>query len=305
MSRLLLLLVLACLPLGACLSALPQESSSAALHRDLERLVSLGNAEGWTVDRIEVEETLPDALSSVCRTTPGTRQDLLGWLNAQIAAKGGSAREAYEARGRDLDAIEDLLLLTRIRMLLVRSLEVGEADCPFWMQPKEHFGGRQILDGRWLLSVGGGGKAIGVRQAGESDLNFGGAGRIVIGRAIGPHATLFAGLEAGGSASFPKNAAGERGDIALAVDVVAPLIYRHRLVNSYWEVEGGYVAHLEEGQTEPAHGAHLGVSLGGSGKRRRWLFPGAAFGISYEQIRADDTLHVVKMGFRVVIDLAR
>ena len=305
MLRLCPLMLLICPWLVACFGALPPQESSASLHRDLERLVELTNAEGWTVDRIEVEETLPDALSSVCRTTPEIRTQLLSWLDTKIAAKGGSPREIYEAKGRDLDAIEDLLSLTRIRMLLARSIEVAEADCPFWLHPKGRFQGHQILDDRWLLSVGGGGKGIGVRQDGDSDLNFGGAGRILVGRAFGPHATLFTGMEIGGSASFPKDDLGERGDLALAVDVVVPLIYRHRMVNSYWEVEAGYVAHLEEGQPETAHGGHFGLSVGASGARRRWLFPGAAFGIGYEQIHADDTLHVLKMGFRVVLDLAQ
>jgi hypothetical protein len=291
--------------LSACASALPREASTSALHRDLERLVELTNAEGWTIDRVEVEETLPDALASVCRTTPETRTQLLAWLNGQIDAKGGSAQAVYEASGRDLDSIETLLSLTRIRMLLVRSIEAADADCPFWIHATERFKGRQILDDRWLMSVGGGGKGIVVSQAGEADLNFGGAGRILVGRSFGAHATLFTGIELGGSAAFPKNDAGGRDDISFAIDAVVPIIYRHRRVNSYWEVEAGYVAHIEEQTNEPSHGGHVGVSVGASGARRRWLFPGAAFGIGYEQIWQDDTLHVIKMGFRVALDLAK
>jgi len=289
---------------GACAGTLPRESSTAALHRDLERLVELTSTEGWTVDRIEVEETLPDALTSVCRTTPETRTRLVTWLDSQIELKGGSPQAVYEAKGRDLDSVETLLSLTRIRMVLVRSIEAADADCPFWIHPKQQFKGRQILDDRWLLSVGGGGKGIVVSQAGDADLNFGGAGRILVGRAFGAHATILTGMELGGSAAFPKTEDGGREDIAFAVDVVAPIVYRHRRVNSYWEVEAGYVAHIEENKDDVTHGGHLGVSVGASGARRRWLFPGAAFGISYEQIRQDDTLHVLKMGFRVALDLA-
>lgn len=293
-----------CTAVGACASALPRESSTAALHRDLERLVELTNTEGWTIDRIEVEETLPDALTSVCRTTPETRNRLLAWLNGEIDARGSSPKAMYEAKGKDLDSIETLLSLTRIRMVLVRSIEAADADCPFWVHPTENFSGQQILDGRWLLSVGGGGKGIVVSQAGDADLNFGGAGRILVGRAFGAHATLLTGMELGGSAAFPKNEDGGREDIAFAVDAVVPIVYRHRRVNSYWEVEAGYVAHIEENTNDAAHGGHLGVSVGASGARRRWLFPGAAFGISYEQIQQGDTLHVLKMGFRVALDIA-
>ncbi len=291
--------------MAACARALPQEASTAALHRDLERLVGLTSTEGWSIDRIEVEETLPDALLSVCRTTPETRTQLLTWLNGQIDSQGGSPQAIYEARGRDFDSIETLLSLTRIRMLLVRSIEAADADCPFWIHPDENFAGQQILDGRWLLSVGGGGKGIVVSQAGEADLNFGGAGRILVGRAFGAHATVFTGVEIGGSAAFPKNEDGGRDDVAFAVDVVTPIVYRHRRVNSYWEVEAGYLAHLEEKTSDVSNGGHIGISVGASGSRRRWLFPGAAFGISYEQIWQDDTLHVLKLGFRVALDLAK
>ena len=43
---------------------------------------------------------------------------------------------------------------------------------------------------------------------------------------------------------------------------------------------------------------------GGSAARRRWIFPGAALGISYERIVEDKILHVVKVGFRVAFDIA-
>ena len=288
----------------ACGGAVPPPTDSAALHRDLERLVELADAEGWSIDRVEVEEALPPALESVCRTTSTARLQLRDWLDAQIAAKGGDVEAVYKQRGNDLGNVSELLTLTRVRMLLQRSIEVSDADCPFWLRENPKFRGRQILDDRWFLSLGGGGKGIVVQQAGQADLNFGGAGRLLIGRGFGPHATLLAGLELGGSAAFPKGADGERGDLAVSVDIVAPLVYRHRRVNSYWELEAGYIAHTPEDTFDPAHGFHLGASLGGTASRRRWIFPGAAFGISYERVADDNTLHFIKLGFRVAIDVS-
>jgi hypothetical protein len=304
MARLCIVLLFGAM-VQACGGALPSDPGAAILHRDMERLVELAGAEGWGVDRVEIEETLPGALMSVCQTTPETRTRLLAWLDVQMAARGGTPREAYEAAGRDLDAIDTLLSLSRIRQLLARSIEVAAADCPFWLHPDAHFAGRQILDDRWLLSVGGGGKGIFVRQSGFMDLNFGGAGRALLGRAFGRYATLFSGLEVGGSAAFPKNQDGERGDVQIAADLVVPVVYRHRRVNSYWELEGGYVAHVVENESKVAHGMRLGVALGATSSRRRWLFPGAAFGVSYERIQTDDVLHFLKLGFRVAIDIAR
>jgi hypothetical protein len=289
----------------ACGGAQPSSPAAGALHRDLERLVELSDTEGWSIDRVELDEALPSALMSVCRTTEPTRTALLAWLDTRIAKLGGPVREAYEARGRKLDAVEDLLSITRIRMLLAMSIERSAADCPFWIHARPNFNGRQILDDRFLLSAGGGGKGIMIRQLGDTDLNFGGAGRVLVGRGIGQHATLLAGVEIGGSAAFPQDEEGERGPLAIAVDVVTPLVYRHRLVNSYWEVEAGYVAHLTEGEDDPAHGLHLGMAFGGTAARRRWVFPGVAFGVGYERINEDKILHVVKIGFRVALDFVK
>lgn len=288
----------------ACGGALPREQSSAALHRDLERLVALADAEGWSIDRVEVEEALPSALMSICRCTPDTRLELLGWLDQRIDEHGGSVKEVYQARSRDLGAVEDLLALTRIRLVLRRGIESAELDCPFWLSASPNFSGRQILDDRWFLSIGGGGKGILVRQRDDHDIHFGGAGRLLVGRGFGRYATLLAGLELGLGASFPKNADGERGALSVAVDTVVPLVYRHRLVNTYWEAEVGYLAHTTEDTLDTAHGFHIGASLGAVAARRRWIFPGAALGVSYERIAEDRILHAFKIGFRVAFDLA-
>ena len=54
-----------------------------------------------------------------------------------------------------------------------------------------------------------------------------------------------------------------------------------------------------------APGFHVGASFGGRATRTRFFFPGAAFGISYEQTFPDDdaTLHFLKVGFRVAFDI--
>lgn len=294
--------LLVCIAMSACSGALPPTTSSAALHRDLERIVTLADAEGWTIDRTQIDEALPGALMSMCQTTEQDRNELQQWLTVQIG-KEGSLEKRYKQNGRSFDDLEDLVVLTRIQMLLAKSMASAE-DCPFWIEPKKDFGGRQILDNRWFASVGGGGKGMSVTQGGDTDYNFGGAGRLLLGRGLGRHATLLTGVELGGSAAFPKDAMGDRGNLTLALDLVVPLIYRHRSVNTYWEVEAGYVAHTTEDQFEPAHGAHFGLAFGGSTSRRRWLFPGAAFGVSYERISESQTLHVLKLGFRVAIDIA-
>ncbi|RMH39649.1 MAG: hypothetical protein D6689_15940 [Deltaproteobacteria bacterium] len=287
--------------------AVPHHPTTAALYRDLERLVTLTEAAGWDIDRVEIDQTLPDALLSVCRVPEARRAELLAWLDARVAAQGGDVRAVYVARGRSLDRVRDLLVATRVRMLLRAAMAAAPADCPFWIEPSDRFRGRQISDDRWQLSFGGGGKGIVSHRAGTVDLQFGGAGRVLFGRAIGSRYTLLAGLEVGASASFPKDDMDERGNLVLGLDVVVPAVVRYRLVNTYWEAEVGYLEHVTENRLDGVPGVHVGLAIGGRAARRRWLLPGAAFGIAYERTfpsaGQDDPIDLVKLGFRAAVDI--
>jgi len=300
-------LLLATLLATACARTLPPDPSSAALYRDLQRIVGLQTTAGWQIDRVEIEGILPAALMSLCRVEPESRARLLRWLDERIAALGGPVEDAYANRGHKLSRVKALLAETRIRMALARAMEAAAEDCPFWLEPKPGFRGRQISDDRWQLSLGGGGKGILVSQGGEQDIHFGGAGRILFGRAIGDRWSLYAGAEAGASASFPRDDEGGRGALVLGVDVVAPVVARFRFVNSYVEAEAGYLARVTEDQHAPVHGMHVGAAVGGRATRTRWFFPGAAFAVSYERTfpRASqgEPLQTVKIGFRVAFDL--
>jgi hypothetical protein len=289
-----------------CARTVPPARPAAALYRDLERLVSLSATAGWKIDRVEVEALLPDALLSVCRVEPAQREALMAWLDQQIAARGGPVEAAWAHRGKDLDRVAGLLQLTRIRMTLARAVAAAPADCPFWLEPDPRFAGRQIEDDRWQLALGGGGKAILVSQGGRQDIYFGGAGRVLFGRAVGSRWSLLGGVEVGASASFPRDDDGGRSNLVLGVDVVAPLVVRYRLVSSYFEGEVGYLARLTEDDHDPVPGVHVGVAFGGRASRRRWFFPGAVFGVGYERTfpgAGEEPLTTLKLGFRVAFDI--
>lgn len=301
------LLLLACTAFGGCARTLPPQKPAAVLYRDLDRIVTVASTTGWYIDRIELDKIETDALLSVCAVPPVARQDLEAWLDARIAAEGGPVREAFAKRGRDLSKVKELLRLTRIRMALGRATASAEQDCPFWIQPSERFGGRQISDGRWHVSMGGGGKGILVSQDGEQDIKFGGAGRLLLGRSIGHRVGLYGGLEAGASASFPRDEMGERGELIFGLDVVAPVVMRYTLVNSYWELEAGPFGSINELDRELIPGLHVGAAIGGRATRNRWFFPGAVFGVSYERTFPDgdqgEPIQTIKLGFRVAIDI--
>jgi hypothetical protein len=303
------LLSLLVVGLGACAARpLPPEAPTALLYRDLERLVTLTETAGWGIDRLELDAMLPEVLDSVCRVERAHRAALLGWIDVEIARAGGPVEDVWRARGKELSRVKPLLTMTRVRAALDRGMSAAEADCPFWLEPDGNFAGRQVSDRRWQLGIAGGGKAIGVRQGGRDDINFGGGGRIVIGRVLDMRSALYTGLELGGSASFPKDPGGERSSLVIGMDLVAPLIYRHTFVNTYVEAEAGWLGtSTEDDLTDLTHGMHLGAAVGARAARAGWFFPGAALGASWERTfpREDEgrARTTIKVGLRVAFDI--
>jgi hypothetical protein len=282
----------------------PRDPTTRALFRDLERHVTVAATTGWGIDRLEIEGMIESTLDSVCRVDPLARRSLAGWIEAEISRLGGPVEQAWRQRGKDLSQVEDLLVLTRVKLLLTRAEELA-GDCPFWLEPEEPFRGRQISEDRFVLSLGGGGKGTVVTQGERVDLNAGGAGRVLLGRAFSNGHALFAGLELGASASFPKDETGERGALVIGADLVAPLVYRRTLTNAYFELEGGWLGRSTEDDFSAFdHGVHLGFAIGARALRTRFVFPGAAFGLSWERtFQAGDDVTLLKVGARVAFDL--
>lgn len=292
--------------LAGCASMpLPEDQTASVLYRDLHRLVTLRTSSGWGIDRVEVDDLLPSALLSVCEVPPENRRLLASWVDERIDVLGGPIEEAY-AKLPDLDEHKDLLHETRLRLLLDKSLEAADDDCPFWLPARSDFEGRQIQDDRWILSGGGGGKLTGVRQGDRKDVNFGGAGRLMIGRSFGRRWTVLVGAEVGGSAAFPLGDEG-RDSLVLTVDIATPVAVRYRFENTYLEFESGYLLHVTERDTSDlAHGFRVGVAFGLAYSRQLFFIPGAAFGVAYERTLVGETpaLEFIKAGFRVVFDIS-
>jgi len=297
------------LGLSACSTPLPAERSSSILYRDLQRLVSIETTKEWTIDRLEIENILSDALLSVCAVPSETRKNLSVWLSDQQNELGGAPEDVYAKNGNDLGEISDLLEVYRIRLLLNRALETADHDCPFWIKPDPGFGGRHLLDDFWFASVAAGGKVIGVGRSGKYDVNFGGAGRALLGKGLGRHWTVLLGAEIGGGASFPKTGDnGPRGNLSIVIDGVVPGIIRYRSGNSYFELEGGYLGQVtEEDFTAIHHGFRAGIAYGIQYSKQLYFLPSASFAVSYDRVFQPDanTAYVsyLKLGFRGVLDL--
>jgi hypothetical protein len=296
----------ACVVLAACgRRPPPHEPSERALFRDLERQVTVQATTGWKIDRLEIEDMLETALDSMCRVDPLVRRGLVAWLDAEIARLGGPVEAAWKQRGKKLSKVDDLLVLTRVKALLARAEEMA-GDCPFWLEPQRPFRGRQISEHKFQLTFGGGGKGIAIQQGDKVDASAGGAGRILLGRMFHDGHGLYTGFELGGSAAFPKDAMGERTSLELAADFVAPIVYRRTFTNSYVEWEAGWLGRSTErdwGNFD--HGVHVGFAVGARALRTRFVFPGAAFGMSWERLFLADQPDVImlKVGARVALDL--
>jgi len=294
-----LVLLLACHACSTGVRAPAGDPSRAALFRDLERIVTVREATGWQIDRLETDAVLGDALMSACRVDADTRRALIAWLDEELARRGGSARSVHHATG-ELRA--DLISLERIRRVAAAADEAADRDCPFWILPERPFRGRQLLDHRFLLVAEGGGKVIGIRQAGRNDLAGGGAARLLLGRGFGPRLVVLAGVEAGGTASFPRDASGERGDLTLGLDLAFPAVLRRVGGNSYVELEAGPLWRFVEDRDIEA-GLHVGIAVGVRSLRTRWFTPGIALAATYEQTFGDDLVRLLKLGLRVTLDV--
>ncbi|HEY5949310.1 MAG TPA: hypothetical protein VIV40_27640 [Kofleriaceae bacterium] len=292
------------LALAACSrTPAPKDPTERALFRDLERQVTVAAATGWGVDKLEIDGLLESALDSVCRVDVLGRRGVREWLDAEISRLGGPVEVAWQRNGKKLSKLGDLMRLHRVHLLLDRADELS-LECPFWIEPVNPFTGRQISENRWQLSFGGGGTASALQKGSVQDVSAGGSGRLLIGRMFDEGDGLYVGADVGGSAQIPKDVNGERTSLELGVDLMAPIVYRHTLLNTYWEVEAGWLGHSTEKDWGAIdQGMHVGFAFGGRALRQRFLFPGAVLAVAYERLFLDgDDLITLKLGARVQFD---
>jgi hypothetical protein len=290
--------------LAACTrTPAPQEPTERALYRDLERQVTVAAATGWGVDKLEVEGMLDSALDSVCRVDALGRRGLRAWLDDEISRRGGPVEDAWRKRRKSLSRVSQLLVMHRVRLVLSRADQMS-LDCPFWIEPENPFTGRQISEHGWQLVFGGGGQGGAFRQGDHMDFSAGGAGRLLIGRTFTNGDGLYLGGQVGASAQFPKDDMGMRTSLELGLDLLAPVVYRYTLLNTYWEVEAGWLGHAtEQDWGDLDHGVHVGFAFGGRALRQRFLFPGAVLAIAWERLfLPGDDLSAIKLGARVQFD---
>jgi len=297
--------------MGACAPVLPREPVERALVRDVTRIVDVRQRVGWLVDDVEVDEALPDAISSACSVSEPQRNASLAWLDGEMARLGGSPAAAWKRAGKDLDQIEELLLMARTRLLLARANDwVRAGKCPFWIEPDPGFKGVEVLGHRWILGVEAGGRLELGAENRLWGLGAGGSGRILGGYGITERAQLFLALEGGGAARFTKVPIGERATIPdfLAIFAV-PVVGRYTFGRSaFVEAEAGAMSYLNQVDGNVEFGVRLGAGVGGTYLRlKRGPLPRFSFGATVDHAPGGGNrpaITLLSVGFRAGFDLS-
>lgn len=259
-------------PLSEALTATVPSLAAEALRFDLDKAVRLRQQRGWTIDRTEVEAMLPDALLTLCRVPRGARAEARAELERQLAEAGGAPAARYHAGERDLEVLAPALQLQRVLLLLDRAAATAEADCPFYLEPRPNFAGRQRdALGLTLHAEGGGLFTIGQRQ-GRFHVGGGGAGRLSVGTALDALWHLRVGAELGGAALVDRslNAHAVQVDFLMAL----PVALRRTFGLGLADIEAAFVTLGMPGYSpHQRFGGRAAVLVGFSTLRVRGLLP--------------------------------
>ncbi|MEO7095429.1 MAG: hypothetical protein ABI175_19395 [Polyangiales bacterium] len=247
-----------------------------SLRDDLERIVEIQSGSGWQIDKYEMEDMMPSALSSVCRVVPRGRSDLLALLDARIKQLGGPVEEAW-ARTKDLSDVKELLFVTRVRDLLAEATRRAAQECPFWVEPALKFKGLQSDFGTFAINVETGGMLQLRRTEGRVTYGGGGVFRLLLSRGFGD-VSLMAGAEFAGGAMLKPGAE----QFVINYFPAIPVVVRLWNVSWHYDLEAAPVALFQADDTKLSYGLRLGAGLGVQSRRARGVIPWGGFHVAYE-----------------------
>jgi hypothetical protein len=290
----------------ACVPRLPDTPVERALVRDMVRVVDVKSQVGWLVDELEMDAALTNALKSTCQVPEASVARSLAWVDRTIAAEGGDVAAVWRQRGRDLGEVDELLMWTRVRLLLARSAEwAREGRCPFWLEPSASFSGVHHSANRWVLSLEGGGRFIEEFALGEVRYGGGGSGRLLVGRAFTDTWTVSLGGEFGGDARFTNLQIGQVQELPQLVAFIAtPVVLRYDFgTSTYAELETGALFYIDRATADQFSGTvsansqlgiRAGVAVGASYLRiQQGIMPKFTFAFTFEHIPAATMGHAI------------
>ncbi len=306
---------------AGCVPPLPALRPERALVRDVARVVEVRGGVGWLVDELELQAVLPDAMKSACQVADGGRVASLLWLDQEITRQGGDVEKLWRDRGKDIAKVSDLLLLTRVRLVLRRADEwVRQGRCPFWLEPAPKFSGVQTQGHRLIFTIEGGGRFTEEFALGTVRYGGGGSGRLLVGYGLGETWAVSTGGEFGGGALFTNLALGQQSEFPqLVAEVAAPVVVRWQYgLTAHAEVEAGPMGYIDRGSADPTTGRvkanfnwglRLGAAIGGTYLRlQRGFIPKFALAVTVDILPAIDGkpgLTQIGIGARTGVDFSR
>ncbi|MBP9086374.1 MAG: hypothetical protein KBG15_09680 [Kofleriaceae bacterium] len=264
---------------------------------DLKRIVLAEEANGWLLDRVAINAMYPVVLQTVCRASENARQVALRDLLAQ-QARVGDPKALYRRSGALTSAVAAALHVQRMHATLQAVVDGAAADCPFYLRPQRGYDGRQTDRNRMTLSMETGG-LVQFRYTNQ-EFSYGGGGglRILPGYGFGRW-SLLGGLELSGGAMVKAN---DTSKFVLNYFPALPVVVRLRGTMWHADVEAAAVSLLQGDNTNLSFGGRLGVGIGISALRTRFIIPWAGIGIAYEYFAESggrSAASFVRGGFRL------
>lgn len=259
-------------------AASAEEPAFQGLATDLERIVEVQQSGGWRIDRYELEDMMPSALTSLCRVPVETRSALLAHYDQRIAALGGPIEVAW-SKTKDLSALKPLLFVSRVRALLAEAMKRAPAECPVWVEPDPRFHGLQSDRHRFTLNVETGGLVQFRRSADRWTYGGGGVIRGLIGRGF-DHTSILFGAEFGGGAML--RVPDGNGTLVINYFPALPVVFRMHDRTWHYDVELAPVALFQADDTRRSYGIRFGLGGGVQARRSRGVIPWAGLAVAYE-----------------------
>jgi hypothetical protein len=296
-----------CACIGGGCATLPNDPVERALYSDLRQIVDTEERVGWIIDRYEIQEVAPTALQSVCQVAEERRFGLLDWLDDRIEAEGGPAEELYAKNGGDLDDLDELLTLERMRAVLQYADEHAASECPFWFHPDPEFAGVQTDTQRFVaIAESMGGLMVIMRSDGAS-LGGGGGLRLLPGYGFSDRVTMFLGVEVGGSGAVSQTSDEEGGGQSFSARPVGGIPLLLRIHDDTWvyDVEVTPLAQYYQEQISLPPGFRTAFGVGIGSVRIGSIMPFGVGFLAYEFMPPFLDLpasHSIRIGTRVGIN---
>jgi hypothetical protein len=278
-------------------AALNDSRGRDGLLADLERIVTTEEGNGWYLDRKNIEAIYAVVLQSVCPASSEARQEAVAHLTAE-AARAGDPKVLFARDGTVSSEVSSALHAQRMHDTLFAVVQGAPADCPFYVRASPGYDGRQTSRNRFTLSLETG-SLVQLRQTARTwGYGGGGTARFLAGYGFGTVSVL-GGLELAGGAMLRP---GDSSRFVINYLPAVPVLVRFHGTLWHYDIEAAAVSLLQADDTSISFGGRLGVGIGISALRTRFVIPWAGLAVAYEYYAESGgrpSAHFIRGGVRL------